>query len=85
MKKRKQIFALRALSRMSGQPMADDTLAQTLRLAFPYEIRADADAEAIIRDLESEGWAVGATDDLLGLQWLITPAGELKLRAAGLS
>jgi hypothetical protein len=79
----KRIFALRALSRMSGQPMGDATLKQTLRLAYPAELRADADAEAIIRAVESEGWIVGYTDSLVGLQWLITSKGELKLRAVG--
>jgi len=81
--KSKSVFALQALSRMSGQPMADDTLRQTLRLAFPSDLRADGDADAVIRDLERRGWAVGATDDLLGLLWSITPKGELRLRAVG--
>jgi hypothetical protein len=77
------IFALRALSRMSGHPMGDATLKQTLRLAYPAELRADGDAEAVIRDAEAEGWLVGYTDDLVGLQWLLTIKGEGKLRAIG--
>jgi len=83
--KNKSLFALQALWRMSGQPMSEDTLRLTLRLAFPDELRADADADAIVRDLERRGWAVGATDDLLGLLWSITPKGELRVRAVGVA
>jgi hypothetical protein len=71
-----KIFALRALARMDGQPLSMDALRSTLRLAFPQS--AVGDLDRAVRELEDDGYVTGATVDLVGLVWALSPKGKLK-------
>jgi hypothetical protein len=71
-------WLLRALEICGDRPMPDSTLRASTRLAFPHLALTEADLGRLIRDLEREQYLTGTADDILGLQWMLTPKGKLK-------
>lgn len=72
-------FCLRAVDQCGGRPLPETALVDALRLSHPHIRITDADAVAHIRSCETAGWIVGIADDLLGVQWSLTPAGRARL------
>lgn len=70
-------FILRAVSRMGGEPMAQDTLRDSVRLAFPNVVRGDLDRA--VMELEADGYLVGSNVELVGIVWSLTPKGQVKV------
>jgi hypothetical protein len=72
-----KIFALRALARMSGQPMPDDALRNTLLLGFRHTNLTRSEADAAVRELDADGHLIGVRDELTGeTNWSLSAKGE---------
>ena len=72
------VFVIQAVQRCSGTPLPDTTLRAAMRLGFPHLRLTEEEIGTVIRDVEVQGWITGGHDELLGLQWAITPRGELR-------
>ena len=71
-------FILRALRRASGIPTSEETMIQTVQIAFAPPPSMD-EVKAIIGDLESEGFVSAFTDELTQIRNLtLTPKGQAR-------
>lgn len=75
-----KIFALKALLKMDGLPIRDETLHHYIGLGFqPAPPRADI--TAALKEVEAGGYAAGSTDELDGtVTWTLTTKGEHKAK-----
>jgi hypothetical protein len=72
-------FILRALRRMSGIPMPQDTLTASIQMAFPAQTPSRAECMSTLSDMESEGFIIAITDDLTqSRQWSLTSKGAAR-------
>lgn len=69
-------FILRALRRMDGTPFPEESLAQSVQLAFPHETPSLDEVRTVLSDMESEGWLSAHNDSLTKVrQWTLTTKG----------
>ena len=69
---------LRALDRMSGQPMTRQAIIDTVRLAYPGTPEADIDRT--LNKLEAGGYVLGASNEMLETTvWVLTNKGTLAI------
>lgn len=78
-----KIFMLRALARMDGLPMPQDSLLESARQAVSPR-PALAEAEAACRELELDSYVSGARDDVTSvMSWTLTEKGRHKAQQLG--
>ena len=71
-------FILRALRRADGIPTSEETMIQTVQIAFAPPPSMD-EVRVILGDLESEGFVSAFTDDLTKIRSLtLTPKGQAR-------
>ena len=71
-------FILRALRRADGIPTSEETMIQTVQLAFAPPPSMD-EVRSILGDLEAEGFVSAMTDDLTRIRSLVlTPKGTAR-------
>jgi hypothetical protein len=75
-----KIFILRALLRMDGLPMVEETLSSAVKLALsPAPVKSEIDTAR--RELEAEGFISGNRDELLEtVTWTLTDKGAHRAR-----
>lgn len=72
-------FVLRALRRMDGTPFPEDSLVQSVQIAFPHPVPSMDEVRTLLSDMEAEGWISAHTDGLTGArQWVLTPKGTAR-------
>lgn len=76
---RLRAFVLRAIDSCGGRPVSEDILVDTIKLSHPHLTITTADAHAHIVACQNSGWVLGITDELLGVQWSLTPSGRARL------
>lgn len=72
-------FVLRALRRMDGTPFPEDSLVQSVQIAFPHPAPSMDEVRTLLSDMEAEGWISAHTDTLTDArQWVLTPKGTAR-------
>ena len=80
MKKHLKQFVLLALRACDGLPMPQSALVQAVKqLARPGE-PTTSDVMEAVKDVETEGYAQGASDDISETTWTLTTKGVHKAR-----
>ena len=70
-----RIFSLRALHATAGSGMTGDELKCALRSAFGRVAFTEAELDALLAGLKSDGLTDAATDPVLGVLWTLTVKG----------
>lgn len=74
-----RVFILRALRRMNGQPFPEETLAQSVQIAFPAQTPSLDEVRTALSDLEADGYLSAHTDELTQVRlWTLTPKGNAR-------
>jgi hypothetical protein len=72
-------FVLRALRRMDGTPFPEESLAQSVQLAFPHPAPSMDEVRTLLSDMEADGWISAHTDTLTDARhWVLTPKGTAR-------
>jgi hypothetical protein len=74
-----KLFVLRALRRMDGTPFPEESLIQSVQVAFPHPVPSMDEVRTLLSDMEADGWISAHTDSLTGKrQWVLTSKGTAR-------
>jgi len=73
-----KIFLLKALLAADG-PMPHSTLVGAIAAGFDKVAFASGDLDQYIRDAESQNLIASTNDELLGVVWMLTPKGKIRV------
>jgi len=73
-------FILLALNACDGQPMPESALISAVQILARPGQPTGGDVQDALRAVEAEGYAQGASDDLLDTTWTLTTKGLHKAR-----
>lgn len=73
-----KIFVLKLLLAADGAPITNETLMAAVANRFSHVALTHGDIRQYVNTLQYQKNIAGTNDELLGVVWLLTPAGKIK-------